>query len=91
MGDWQKPYARRRRYYGKTSTPPRWHQVVKVEDIVGTRGKTDFWRRVTMLCGYTYEWETIFGGDAFEHKSEVKTKSLRCSKCDKIDAARKGA
>lgn len=89
MGDFTKPYARRRSYYGKTSTPPRWHRLVGVGDSTAPSGKGEGrLRRATMLCGYTVDWNPVIREDPLEHRSEVKTKSIRCSKCDA--AAEKG-
>lgn len=81
MGDFNKPFFRRRRYHGKTATPPKWHRLVKTEIVVGVNGFR--WRTVEALCGYTYEWEVDFNADMLEHKTDVKTARLRCSKCDR--------
>lgn len=84
-----KKFFRRDAWHGDYSgPPPKWHQFKAA--IPGTNMHADHSvraLRVEALCGYSFTVEAVFSADGvgyshFDWRDEVKTKKLRCSKCD---------
>lgn len=75
----------KRRPFRDIGKPPKWHRYAS-HTIIRGDGIKKF--MVEALCGYSYTIDSYIASDGigytgFEWRDEVKTASLRCSKCDK--------
>jgi hypothetical protein len=67
---------------GNYSTDPHWHRVASIEPMDKLSPNAYSWTyRWTALCGYSHDFDGILGKKP-EVRAEVKTKKLRCAKCD---------
>lgn len=75
----------KRRPFKDIAKAPKWHRYQSHMIIQGD-GKKQL--MVEAACGYSYTVDSFLAADgvgfsSFEWKDEVKTDSIRCSKCDK--------
>ena len=77
----------RRGQFHTSSDQPKWHNLESVTTGILTypSGHETRGIRVRAVCGYEYQFARALHGPKgpFMWKDEVKTKNLRCSKCDR--------
>lgn len=80
-----KAFFRRFSFHG-FDTQPKWHRLAEMKPgkLTYEDGRESKAIEVTALCGYKWNWVVALHGEngPLMWKDEVKTKKLRCSKCD---------
>ncbi|AWN07781.1 hypothetical protein HOT31_gp110 [Microbacterium phage Hendrix] len=68
---------------GNYSSTPQWHRLAKLEQGVNSEEHPAASRqwRWTALCGYAFIFDGLLGRRP-DLKEDVKTKKLRCAKCE---------
>jgi hypothetical protein len=82
-----KKMFRRWGFHQFNGTTPKWHKLqsrVVYKKQLEHREETHV--KITAKCGYEFDYVAAIYGEKgpLEWRDEIKTKRLRCTKCDKI-------